>query len=237
VFADALPPMNFLRENSKKSPIYARFVPFFIFCVITTAGALFGVDGKFWMYALKVFVGAWLIWEMRAFVPEMRWAVSWEAIVVGILVFVMWVGFDPYYPMNTLLFTPTKESIWNPFERFGEGSALAWALICIRIVGMTLIVPPLEEVFYRSFLYRYFVRIDFEQMPFRRFHPTSFIITSTLFGLMHFEWLPGILCGMAYQWLTIRKDRLGDAMTAHAITNFLLGVWVVWKGGSAWKFL
>jgi hypothetical protein len=41
---------------------------------------------------------------------------------------------------------------------------------------------------------------------------------------------------MAYQWLVLRKNRLGDAMTAHAITNFLLGAWVVWKGGAAWKF-
>jgi hypothetical protein len=27
---------------------------------------------------------------------------------------------------------------------------------------------------------------------------------------------------------------LGDAMTAHALTNFPLGLWVVWKG--AWSF-
>jgi len=30
------------------------------------------------------------------------------------------------------------------------------------------------------------------------------------------------------------ENRLGDAMTAHAITNFLLGVWVVWR--HAWNF-
>jgi CAAX prenyl protease-like protein len=101
---------------------------------------------------------------------------------------------------------------------------------------MTFVVPPLEEVFYRSFLYRYFVRLNFLEMPLNRFHPTSFIVTSLVFGLLHYEWLPGILCGMAYQWLVLRKNRLGDAMTAHAITNFLLGVWVVWKGGAAWKF-
>jgi CAAX prenyl protease-like protein len=73
-------------------------------------------------------------------------------------------------------------------------------------------------------------------MPLRQFHPTSFIVVSAIFGLLHYEWLAGIICGMAYQGLVIRKNRLGDAMTAHAITNFLLGVWVVWKGGSAWKF-
>ena len=46
--------------------------------------------------------------------------------------------------------------------------------------------------------------------------------------------LAGILCGAAFQWLVLRKNRLGDAMTAHAITNFLLGVWIVWRG--AWNF-
>jgi hypothetical protein len=32
----------------------------------------------------------------------------------------------------------------------------------------------------------------------------------------------------------LRKNRVGDAMTAHAITNFLLGAWVVGRG--AWNF-
>jgi CAAX prenyl protease-like protein len=228
--------MNLLREKFQSSPVYARFAPLFIFCIITAAGFFMGGDWKFWLYALKVFVGAWLVWEMRPFVAEMRWAVSWEAIVIGIAVFVIWVGLDPYYPMNNLFFTDTKESLWNPFERFGGSSKLAWILICIRITGMTFVVPPLEEVFYRSLLYRYFVRTNFQEMPLNRFHPTSFIVTSAIFGLSHFEWLAGIICGMAYQWLVIRKNRLGDAMTAHAITNFLLGVYVVWKGGAAWKF-
>ena len=138
--------------------------------------------------------------------------------------------------MNELLMKNTKESLWLPFDRFGEGSVLAWALIGIRIFGMTIVVPPLEEVFYRSFLYRYFVRTDFQSMSLTRFHPTSFIVTSALFGILHYEWLAGILCGMAYQGLVLRKGRLGDAMTAHAITNFLLAIWLVWKGGTAWKF-
>jgi uncharacterized protein len=227
--------MNLLREKLSASPIHARFLPFFIFCALTS-GSLLGGDSKFWFYVLKVFVGAWIVWEMRALVPEMRWAFSWEAIVVGVAVFVIWVGLDPYYPRNTLFFEDTEDSIWNPFARFGDGSAMAWTLIVIRIIGMTLVVPPLEEVFYRSFLYRYGVRTDFENMPLNRFHPTSFVVVSLLFGLVHFQWLAGILCGMAYQALVLRKNRLGDAMLAHAITNCLLGIWVVWKGGSAWKF-
>jgi CAAX prenyl protease-like protein len=106
--------------------------------------------------------------------------------------------------------------------------------IVIRIIGSTLVVPPLEEVFYRSFVYRYIIRKDFEAVPIGQFHAVSFLITATVFGFVHHEWLAGILCGFAYQGLVCRKKRLGDAMTAHAITNFLLGMWVIWKGD--WKF-
>jgi len=107
-------------------------------------------------------------------------------------------------------------------------------MIATRTLGSTLVVPPLEEVFYRSFLYRYFARPDFLSVPLNRFLPWSFLATSAVFGLSHFQWLAGILCGLAYQGLVLRKDRLGDAMTAHAITNFLLSLWVIGRG--AWQF-
>lgn len=65
-------------------------------------------------------------------------------------------------------------------------------------------------------------------MPIGRFAAGAFVACSALF------WLPGILCGMLYLKLIIRKRRLGDEMTAHASTNFCLGIWVVWM--DAWNF-
>ena len=225
------------RKNMASSPEFARFVPFAVFVVITFFGGTADGDWKYWFYALKVFVGAWLVWEMRSVVTEMRWAFSWEAVVVGVAIFVIWVGLDPYYPMISLLFKDTPESIWNPFVRFGEGSGLAWTIMCIRIFGMTIVVPPLEEVFYRSLFYRYVIKYDFQSVALNHFDGIAFVMVSSVFGLLHPQWLAGIICGMAYQGLVIHKGRLGDAMTAHAITNFLLGVYVVWQGGAAWKFL
>ena len=63
-----------------------------------------------------------------------------------------------------------------------------------------------------------------------------FLVTSLIFALEHrpIDWLGGLFCGFAFQGLVCWKNRLGDAITAHAITNFLLGLWVVWKG--AWQF-
>ena len=68
-----------------------------------------------------------------------------------------------------------------------------------------------------------------------------FLITSIVFGITHQHWLAGIICGMIYQFLVIRTNRVGDAITAHATTNFLLGIWVVTKGfgyaeESQWDF-
>jgi hypothetical protein len=111
---------------------------------------------------------------------------------------------------------------------------VAGLLMVVHVLGMTLIVPPLEEVFYRSFLYRYVTRHDFLSVPLNQFSLRSFLVTVLIFGISHDEWLAGILCGAAFQWLVLRKNRLGDAMTAHAITNFLLGIWVVTRG--AWHF-
>ena len=222
--------MHFLRKKFEGSPEYARVAPFAVFVILTTCQGQFGAESRYWLYLLKTVVGAWLIWEMRPFVLEMRWSISWEAVAVGVAIFAAWVGLDGLYPRLS-----EAETVWNPLTQFGAGSGMAWFYIGVRIVGSSIIVPPLEEVFYRSFLYRYFVRIKFLEMPLGQFHALSFCVTSVIFGLMHPDrWLAGILCGLAYQWLVIRKNRLGDAMTAHAITNLLLGIWVVWKG--AWSF-
>jgi len=123
---------------------------------------------------------------------------------------------------------------WNPFAQFGAKSALSWFFVAMRLLGSSLVVPPLEEVFFRSFLYRYLVRPDFRSVSLAMFAPLPFLITAVVFGLEHEQWLAGILCAFAYQGLVCWKGRLGDAITAHAITNALLGLWVV--GRNAWQF-
>lgn len=204
------------------SPVLVRVLPFALFAGLTLVQGRFGEVSQYWIYALKTVLAAWILWIFRTHIKEMRWAFSWEAAAVGVAIFVAWVGLDGYYPLLA-----DRESGFNPPRTFGEGSALAFLFIGVRTLGSSLVVPPLEEVFYRSFLYRYLVKADFLSVPLRGFHLRAFLFTGVIFGVSHFEWLSGILCGFGYQWLVCRKGRLGDAMTAHAITNFLLAVWVV----------
>lgn len=221
-----------LRKLLSRSPLAPRVAPFVIFVLLTAGQGQFGPASAYWFYLAKTIVGLWMIVEIRPLIPEMRWAFSWEAVVVGIGVLVMWVGIDSYYPK--LNFSKTVVESSNPNLVFGDHTPLTWFFILVHIFGMTIVVPPLEEVFFRSFLYRYIAKPNFLEVPLNRFLPIPFFATAAIFGIEHHEWLAGILCGMAYQWLVLRKNRLGDAMTAHAITNFLLGAYIVWRG--AWGF-
>ncbi len=231
-----------LRKLFSTSPAVARVAPFVIFVLLTAGQGEFGVASAYWLYLVKTLVGVWLIFEMWPMVTEMRWAFSWEAVVVGIGIFAIWVGVTgsgEWTTQNSLWVKlgishpPAKPPlVWDPFYDFGP--ALAWFFVAVRILGSALVVPPLEEAFYRSFLYRYIASQNFLSVPLNVFLPVPFLGTAAIFGFSHNEWLAGIICGASFQWLVIRKNRLGDAMTAHAITNFLLGLWVVWK--HAWNF-
>jgi len=221
--------VRFLEKQFSGSPATVRVAPFVIFLALTACQGKLGETSAYWLYFAKTLAGAWLIWEMCPLVAEMRWAISWEAILVSVGIFAVWVGLDPFYPKFS-----SKGATGNPNEAFGQNSPLAWFFIAVHVLGMTFVVPPLEEVFYRSFLHRYFASQNFLSVPLNKFLPLPFFATALVFGFSHNEWLAGIICGSAFQWLVIRKDRLGDAITAHAITNFLLGLWIVWRG--AWNF-
>ena len=221
--------MNFLRQKLGSSPVLARVVPFIAFIVLTALQDKFGEEARYWNYVAKTGLAVLLLWVAKPFVPEMKWAFSWEALLVGIAVFAMWVGTDSFFPHWGV-----SGKAWNPFVQFAGNDGKAWFFVVARITGMTLVVPVLEEVFYRSFVYRWIVEKDFERVPFNRFDVKALLATAVAFGFTHNHWLAGILCGLAYQWLVLRKNRIGDAITAHAITNLLLGIWVVWRG--AWQF-
>jgi CAAX prenyl protease-like protein len=229
--------MRSLRDWLGAAPERSRVVPFAVFVLFTMGQGQFQAASAYWVYALKTLLGAGLLWLVWPLVPEMRWRFSWQAVGTGVVVFAMWVGMDPAYPkLDQLMGSQPKAPApqWNPFTLYGQGGVLAWFYVVVRVVGSTLVVPPLEEVFYRSFLYRYIIKKDFLSVPLATMAAGSLMLCAVVFGLAHREWLAGIICAIAYQLLVCRTGRLGDAMTAHAITNFLLGCWVVWRG--EWRF-
>jgi CAAX prenyl protease-like protein len=216
-------------NSLRNSPVVARVAPFAVFALFTIVQIRLGEAGQYLVYTLKTLAGAGMLWLVWRQVREMRWNFSWEAVAAGIAVWAIWVGLEGRYPLIL-----QRAGTFNPPRTLGSDSTLAWMFVGIRLAGSSLVVPLVEEVFYRSFLYRLAIRSDFLGVPLNRFDWKAFLFVGTIFGLQHFEWLPGILCAFVYQALVIKKNRLGDAVTAHGITNLMLGVWVVWR--DAWYF-
>ena len=222
-------------------PEIPRALPFVLFLGLTSLQGKFFAGSEYWFYAVKTLLVGWMLWALRGYLPEMSWAFSWEALAVGTGIAVLWIGLDGRIPtLNDLwdagnkLLTgkapepPKPEPPWNPLAFFAGNPALGWAFVAVRVLGRSLVVPPMEEVFYRSFFYRYIASPKFSELPLGVWHTTAFLVTSAVFGLAHpGQWAQGIMCGAAFQWLVIRKKRLGDAMLAHATTNLLISIYAI----------
>ena len=112
----------------------------------------------------------------------------------------------------------------------GRDGSIDWLLVAVRCTGAVLIVPVMEELFWRSFLMRWvqrpgFVTVDPTQVGLR-----AVLISTFMFVLVHPLWLAAALAGLAYAWLYVRTGRLWTSVIAHAVTNGALGAWVVFTG-------
>ena len=121
-----------------------------------------------------------------------------------------------------------------PFVPLDAQGRLDWPLVAVRWVGATLLVPVMEELFWRSFLLRWVANPVFEAVDPRRAGLRALVIATFLFMLAHVQWLAAIVAGLAYAWLYMRRGHLWSAVVAHAVTNGALGVWVVATGN--WQF-
>jgi hypothetical protein len=97
-----------------------------------------------------------------------------------------------------------------------------------------LVVPVMEELFWRAFLIRWLVKEDFKSVPVGTFTWPSFLITVALFGAEHNQWLAGLVCGALYNWLLYRTRSVWACVVAHAVSNAALAAWVLARGD--WKF-
>src|SRR5258707_13695580 len=113
--------MNFLRKKFDASPEFARAAPYIGFVMVTFLQGALGPAAPYWVYLLKTIGGAWIIWEMRPFVEEMRWRVSWEAVGVGGAVCAMWIVLDGHYPR---LSGPEADA--TPGAPLGQNAARGW---------------------------------------------------------------------------------------------------------------
>lgn len=213
-------------------PTLARVLPFAVYALFLALESVLGGDLR-WLYAVRIAAVLAVLayyWndyhELHRFArPE--WAQTILAVVVGILVLLVWIPLDHGWV--------TLGGAGKGFVPLApDGVSLDWAMIAVRIGGAALVVPVMEELFWRSFVQRWIDQSAFLALDPRRGSTRALLICALAFGFEHGQWLAGILAGLAFGWLYRYTGRLWPAVLAHGVTNGLLGCWVIYTG--QWHF-
>ena len=202
-------------------------VPFIAFLVLTYAGAWLP-HGTYALYPIKTILVAALLWYYRKRYTEISFTFSWIGIVVGIVVFIIWVAPEHWFPH----FTQIGSSEFNPYL-YGNGW-LAYMLIGFRLLGAVIVVPIFEELFWRSWAIRWLIDEDFQNIPIGTFTWFSCLAIILGFGFEHHRWMVGLIAGVLYNGLLYYKKDLSSCILAHAVTNLLLGIYVLYT--QQWSF-
>ncbi len=155
-------------------------------------------------------------------------------LIVGILVTIIWIypeSFDLYrkwlcWPIGSIPEIPSTPSPYSP-------AVCGWSLTILKLIGSAFIIAPVEEVFFRSFLYRRLQSRDFLTIPQSRFDSSAFLWMIFLFALEHDRFFVAAIAGAAYGIIAIRYG-LASAIIAHIVTNLLLALYVIHTG--QWYF-
>lgn len=149
---------------------------------------------------------------------------------IGIGVFMLWIAPDALFGDgyrshwlfdNSVVGHPTAGLA--PDER---GDVLT---LWLRAARAVLLVPILEELFWRGWLARAVDSFDdFRLRPLGSFTTLSFWATALLFASEHGSyWDVGLLCGLIYNAWMAQTRSIADLIWTHAVTNGCLSAYVV----------
>ena len=176
----------------------------------------------YWIYPLQtvicgaIILGFWSDYEFRA--PRG----VWFAVGIGICVFVIWIA-----PQQFFAIAPRPIG-FDP-EVFGKGSTLYWTTVAVRFLRLAVVVPLIEEIFWRGFLLRYLITEKFTTIAVGTFSWLSFVVVTVLFGFSHAQadWMAAFICGALYNLVAYRTRSLASCVITHVVTNLLLGLWIM----------
>jgi CAAX protease family protein len=184
---------------------------------------------------LRVSVMTAVIWFVARPVIDLRVRNLAATLAIGVAVFVVWIAPD--------LLIKGYRHCWL-FENRLTGSAetslsstasISWAVLVLRMIRAVIIVPIIEELFWRAWMMRWLIDSDFEKVPLGKYSAQAFWVVAVLFASEHGAyWDVGLAAGIIYNWWMVRTRSLGDLILAHAVTNGILGAYVIAFG--KWEY-
>jgi CAAX protease family protein len=223
-----------LTAISRRHPALPYIVPFAAFLVFLGVQDYVPLPPRL-EQPLRVFLLTAILWVFSRHVIDLRVRSFLLTMMIGVGVFIVWIAPDVLWPgyRDHWIF---QNSITGHIKTSIAAEARTdWVVLTFRTIRAVILVPIIEELFWRMWLMRWLVSDRFEEVKPGAYTPRSFWITAVLFAAEHGPyWEVGLLAGIAYNWLMVRTKSLGDCILAHAVTNGVL-CWYVLATGQ-WQY-
>ncbi|HYO83146.1 MAG TPA: CAAX prenyl protease-related protein [Bryobacteraceae bacterium] len=220
--------------GSSSSSSIPYVAPFALFLILLATARYLAFLGE-WEFVLRIalLTAALLIFSRQ--VISFRTQAPVGSVLLGVAVFAIWIAPDtliPGYRSHWLFQNSITGTTATSIDQALLGSTFVLVLRSLRAV---VLVPIIEELFWRAWLLRWLVTHRFATLPLGSWTWSAVVISSLLFASEHGPfWEVGLIAGLAYNWWMIRTKSLGDCILAHAVTNGCLCAWVVYSGN--WSY-
>ena len=242
-------------EKSSPSwrPLVAYVLPFVVFMVLTPVEGL--EDLRSWfpvLYGIKTLCILGAVWWGRRYYPSWSWkGIGWGLVFglaggVGWIVLCVWnieqgvlpgilssVGQWLNMPSLAEWLKPGNRLGYNPFADLSPASG--WSFAVVRLIGMVIAVPLMEELFWRGFLNRALINDDWrdifndhwDTVPWGKVTRFSSIVVTLLFVSVHTEWTAALFWGTGIMVVYWSTRNLWACVVAHAASNAVLGYYIL----------
>lgn len=194
---------------------------------LIAASLLVGLfSGKFyWFYPLPILLTAIVLYFIRD---------DWDGAGDDILPFSASLAVITFFVWITII--PPDPSLSHEFEKtlFSVSAPKSVLWLIFRIFGSVLVVPLAEELAFRGAFFQYLVDSCSNDYSERTSKVVAVAATSLAFGLTHSNIVAGTMAGVAFGLARLKRNRLGDAVMCHSVTNLLLAIYVITSG--SWSY-
>lgn len=248
--SEPLPPANEGPAWLEKHRWLIYVLPFAVFMLVGTleptlqkpGGATIGLAIPYaaypLVYTLKILLTLAAMLVVWPGYRQFSVRITGLGVLVGLVGAGLWLGLA-HLQLEQRLLTPLglgrlldvgRRSGFDPWQHYTVGTD-AWAFLVLRFSGLVLLVPVMEEFFLRGFVMRFVVDAQWWKIPIGQVNRPALIAGTLVPMFLHpAEMLAAVVWFSLVTWLMLRTRSLWDCVMAHAITNLVLGVYVVLRG-------
>ncbi|MEM9281267.1 MAG: CAAX prenyl protease-related protein [Verrucomicrobiota bacterium] len=199
-----------------------------------------------WGYPFQAIVCLGLLWFWRRHYPIISGRGFGLAFLGGIIGIAIWLlppllhsrfglGSEEMLPWLRWLGFRERLEGFNPFL-FGEQTSLPLLVLIVglRFLRLVVAVSFVEEIFWRGFLMRFLTDpdADWKTTSLKQCSAKSIGLTAIAFALVHLgpDTAVALVYGALVGWVTVKTGNLYAAIFMHAVSNLILGMFILMSG-------